>query len=310
MRPVMRAYTSDDFWRVRAFLRETFLMNGRTEKNWQCYRWEYWRWHGVANLDEGPMEEKAFLWEDPEGEIVSVLNAEGKGHAFLQVHPERRTEDLEDEMIDLAEERLWKQSGGKHKLAVWARAGDELREGILERRGFEAKPGVAMHDRWMSLREAPPEPVLPAGYVVRPMGDGAELLERCYTSGLAFHPDEPAVAHENREDVTWYRNIQKAPLYRRDLDIVAVAPDGAVASFATIWFDDVTLTAACEPVATSPAHQKKGLARACIHEGLRRARDMGATMAFVGSGEEPAHRCYESAGFTEYVVSRPWIKEV
>jgi GNAT superfamily N-acetyltransferase len=142
------------------------------------------------------------------------------------------------------------------------------------------------------------------------MGDGAELLERCYTSGLAFHPDDPAYAHDNRADVTWYRNIQKAPLYRRDLDIVAVAPDGAVASFCTVWFDDITLTAACEPVATSPAHQKKGLAVACIHEGLRRAREMGATKGFVGSSSEAGHKCYASAGFTDYRVSRQWLKEL
>ena len=214
-------------------------------------------------------------------------------------------------MIGVAEERLWTVAkDGKNKVAVWAHEGDALREGILERRGFGSEPVCRERESYMSLEGEIPEPVVPAGYVVRPMGDGAELLERCYTSGLAFHPDDPAHAHDNRADVTWNRNIQKAPLYRRDLDIVAVAPDGAVASFCTIWFDDVTLTAACEPVATSPAHQKKGLATACIHEGLRRARAMGATRGFVGSGSEAAHRCYESAGFRDHMISGQWIKEV
>jgi GNAT superfamily N-acetyltransferase len=214
-------------------------------------------------------------------------------------------------MICEAEKRLWTVAkGGRNKVAVWAHEGDALREGILERRGFRVRPKATMYDRWMPLEDEVPESTVPSGYVVRPMGDGAELRERCYTSGLAFHPDEPAIARENREDVTWYRNIQKAPLYRRDFDIVAVAPDGAVASFATIWFDDVALTAACEPVATSPAHQKKGLAKACIHEGLRRAREMGATLAFVGSGEEPAHKCYAGAGFRDYILDRQWVKEL
>ena len=309
MKLTMRAYEVPDFWKIRAFLRETFLLNDREEFNWQTYRFEYWVWHGVANLDQGPIEEKVFLWETPEGELAAVLNAEGKGNAFLQVHPEFRSEQLENEMIDVAEERLWTVAkDGKNKVAVWAFKGDAMREGLLESRGFE--PGYEEHARYMSLEGEIPEPVVPAGFVVRPMGDGAELLERCYTSGLAFHPDDPNCAHDNRADVTWYRNIQKAPLYRRDLDIVAVAPDGAVASFCTIWFDDITLTAACEPVATSPAHQKKGLAKACIHEGLRRAREMGATMGFVGSGEEGAHRCYASAGLKDYRVSRQWVKEV
>ena len=306
----MRAYEAPDFWKIRAYLRETFLLNDREELNWQAYRFEYWVWHGVANLDQGPLEEKVFLRETPDGELAAVLNAEGKGNAFLQMHPEFRTEALEEEMISIAEERLWTVAkDGKNKVAVWADDDDDLRTGILERRGY-TQASWEMHDRYVSLEAEIPEPVVPAGFVVRPMGDGAELLERCYTSGLAFHPDDPAQAHDNRADVTWYRNIQKAPLYRRDLDIVAVAPDGAVASFCTIWFDDVTLTAACEPVATSPAHQKKGLAKACIHEGLRRAREMGATMGFVGSGEEGAHRCYASAGFTDYKVSRQWLKEV
>jgi len=311
MKLAMRAYEPSDFWKIRAFLRETFLLNGREEENWQAYRFEYWVWHGVANLEQGPLTEKVFLWETPDGELAAVLNAEGRGNAYLQLHPDLRTEEFEAEMISVAEERLWTVAkDGSNKVGVWANEGDTLREGILESRGYRLRPEVTMHDRFMSLEDETPTPVVPAGFVVRPMGDGAELLERCYTSGLAFHPDEPNYAHDNRADVTWYRNIQKAPLYRRDLDIVAVAPDGAVASFCTIWFDDVTLTAACEPVATSPVHQKKGLAVACIHEGLRRAREIGATLGFVGSGEEGAHRCYASAGFTDYRVSQQWVKEV
>jgi GNAT superfamily N-acetyltransferase len=103
----MRAYDAPDFWKIRAFLRETFLLNDREELNWQAYRFEYWVWHGVANLDQGPMEEKVLLWETPEGDLAAVLNAEGKGNAFLQVHPEFRSEQLEKEMVDVAEERLW-----------------------------------------------------------------------------------------------------------------------------------------------------------------------------------------------------------
>ena len=310
MKLTMRPYEAEDFWRVRAFLRGTFLMNGRYETNWQCYRWEYWVWHGVANLDEGPLKEKVFIWETPDGDIASVLNGEGKGNAHIQIHPEFRTEELEDEMMAVAEERhRTVAKDGKTKVAVWASAQDELRTGLLERRGFEKGKWVC-HDRWMTLDDGVPEPVVPDGFAVKAMGDGAELLERCYTSGLAFHPGDPKCAHENREDITWYRNIQKAPLYRRDLDIVAVAPDGAVASFCTIWFDDITLTAACEPVATAPRFQRKGLATACIHEGMRRARDMGALLGHVGSMEEHAHRCYASAGFTDYVVSEQWVKEI
>ena len=37
----MRTYEPLGFWKIRAFLRETFLLNGRRELNWQaghkCY---------------------------------------------------------------------------------------------------------------------------------------------------------------------------------------------------------------------------------------------------------------------------------
>lgn len=73
-------------------------------------------------------------------------------------------------------------------------------------------------------------------YTIRSLGDGLELFERCYASGLGFHAGDIQVAVDNRNDPAWYRNIQTAPLYRRDLDLVAIAPEGAIAAFCTIWF--------------------------------------------------------------------------
>lgn len=49
-----------------------------------------------------------------------------------------------------------------------------------------------------------------------------------------------------------------------------IAADGSVASFCTGWFDDVSLTAYLEPVATVSAHRRRGLARAVILEALHR----------------------------------------
>ena len=132
---------------------------------------------------------------------------------------------------------------------------------------------------------------VPAGYTVRALGDGLELLERCYASGLGFHKGDIKIAVDNRNDPTWYRNIQTAPLYRRDLDLVAVAPIGSIASFTTIWFDDVTRSAYFEPVATVPAHQRRGLAKAVMTEGLRRLKRMGAMIAFVGGYSLEQTRC-------------------
>ncbi|MFH1865176.1 MAG: GNAT family N-acetyltransferase, partial [Candidatus Eisenbacteria bacterium] len=97
MKLTMRTYEAPDFWRIRGFLRETFLLNGHEELNWQAYRFEYWVWHGVANLGQGPLSERVCLWETPEGKLAAVLNAESKGNSYIQMHPEFRTEELERE---------------------------------------------------------------------------------------------------------------------------------------------------------------------------------------------------------------------
>jgi GNAT superfamily N-acetyltransferase len=117
-----------------------------------------------------------------------------------------------------------------------------------------------------------------SGYTVRALGDQDELPARSWLSWKAFHPNEPDEKYEGWE---WYKNVQRIPLYRRDLDIVAVASGGELAAFCTVWFDDVTRTAVFEPVGTHPDHQKRGLGKAVMSEGLRRAQRLGATLGML-----------------------------
>jgi mycothiol synthase len=95
---------------------------------------------------------------------------------------------------------------------------------------------------------------------------------------------------------------------RRDLDLIVSAPDGSVAAFCTIWFDDVTRTGAFEPVATMPAQQRRGLGKAIMIEGPRRLQRLGATQVTVGSYSVQAGALYASLEFTEYDLSERWTK--
>ena len=59
----MRPYLGeDDYWRMRAFLREVFTLNGRRERSWQAYRLDYYRRHGIENLKQGRMETDFLIW--------------------------------------------------------------------------------------------------------------------------------------------------------------------------------------------------------------------------------------------------------
>jgi mycothiol synthase len=312
MTVVQRRYEGEeDYWRIRDFLRQVFLLNGRRESSWQAYRWDYWRWHGVENLGHGSLEQNVFLWEDSTGEIAAVLNSEGPGSAFLHVHPDRRLPILEEEMLEIAEQHLGiPMAEGGPRLEVWALAQDAQRQEILTSRGYH-KGEWPEFQRRRSLHRSPADQIAGAfvaeGYTVRALGDSDEHPARNWLSWRAFHPDEPDEDFDPRD----YRdNIKRAPLYRRDLDLIAVAPDGEFASFCTVWFDDVTRTGAFEPVGTAPEHQLQGLGKAVMTEGLRRLQQLGATLAFVGSYRTAAHALYESVGFTQYDLNERWIKRL
>ena len=109
-------------------------------------------------------------------------------------------------------------------------------------------------------------------------------------------------------DWTWYRNIQSAPLYRRDLDLVAISSNGEVAAFTTIWYDDVTRCGYFEPVGTVPEHQRCGLARSLLCEGMRRLKRSGATQVMTIGGEPPANGLYQTVLGPVYDLSQPWEK--
>jgi len=307
METTVRSYRDeDDYWLVRAFLREVFRLNGGRELSWQVYRFDYWRWHGIENLGRGRLEDSVFIWETLHGQIAAVLNREGPGHVFLQVHPDFGTRELEEEMITVAERYLARPlPEGRRKLIVWVDSEDGVRQGIVARRGY-AGGGEPEYQRRRAMSMPIPDAPVAEGYTVRALGSGDELPARSWASWRAFHPDEPDDRYEGWE---WYRNIQRAPLYRRDLDIVAVAPSGEFAAFCTIWFDDVTRTGSFEPVGTVPEHRRRGLGKAVMYEGLHRLRRLGADVAHVGSGSPPAHALYASVGFTEYDLSEPWFNE-
>jgi len=307
----------DDYWAIRTFLRDVYLRNDRTEHSWPTARLDWWRWHGIANCGHGRLETDVFLWEKPSGEIAAVLNSEGRGSVFLQVDPELRTPALETEMLDLAERELAGigATSGRPYIVVSAQDEDAMRTDLLTRRGHARRSDTEEVYRKRSLELSIPDVQIPEGYTIRAMrADEEDLKKRSWASWRAFHPDEPNWKYDGW---TWLHSAMRAPMYRRDLDIVAEAPSGEIAAFATVWNDDVTRTTYYEPVGTMPEHQRRGLAKAVLAEGMRRSRELGALFATVGGGGEsnpPAEPLYAGmfgkggicvAGWVKYLDGKP-----
>lgn len=309
MKLTMRNYRYDaDYERIREFLREVFVINDYWEKSWHVNRFDYWRWHGIQNMGHGQLETDVFIWETADGRIAAVLNREAPGSVWLQIHPDFHSSELEEQMIATAAKHLTVPTdNGQQRHHVWVEQDDHLRLDILKRFGYSKSHRVE-YERRRTLAAPIVDAPVADGYAIRSLAETDDLEARSWVSWRAFHPNEPDEAYQGWE---WYNNIQKAPLYRRDLDLVAATPDGKFAAFSTVWFDEVTRSGVFEPVGTDPDHQRRGLARAVMTEGLRRLKQLGAQFAYVGSWGEATHRLYgDTMGFKDYIVMEAWEKRL
>jgi ribosomal protein S18 acetylase RimI-like enzyme len=97
----------------------------------------------------------------------------------------------------------------------------------------------------------------------------------------------------------WRARTLRMPRYRRDLDLVAVAPDGTLAGFCVGWLDAARRTGHVEPLGVRPGCTGRGLAQALLSELSRRLAAAGAERVRVEA--DPANaaalRSYEAAGF-------------
>lgn len=300
-------HTEEDYWRIRNFLRQVFLLNDRLEHSWNVARLDHWRWHLIQTCQfTPPFEQVTATWETPDGQIAAVVHPIDAVEIRVHIHPAFRIPELENEIFAYAEAHFaFQTSAGSQMVYVPVFSDDALRQEALTRRGYSLQPGWGHH--WRRDLDAPlPAPPVPAGYTIRSMGDESEHPARSWASWRAFHSDEPVSDYDG--DSSWYRNFQSAPLYRRDLDVVAATPDGEIAAFCTIAYDDYTRSAVTVVVGTAAEHWRCGLGKAVMIEGMRRARHLGCRRIFSTATEEPADALYGSV-MQAMKVTDTWAKE-
>lgn len=173
------------------------------------------------------------------------------------------------------------------------------------------QPGVALLKRFGFLRQEEssllfarslegelPQPVLPPGFSIRPLGGADELAAYVALHQAAFGTDNMTVEYR--------QSIMSAPGYLPELDLVAAAPDGTLAAFCMcqIFEDDApraggTKEGWTDPMGTHPAYRRLGLARALMLTGLRLLRGRGIDTALLGTSSTNAamRRVAEEAGF-------------
>jgi GNAT superfamily N-acetyltransferase len=299
-----------DFHRLRALLVATYKAFERP-LNWRIERLNYARYFCAPYLckNEEITPEKSLkairfwedsigVWEDGSGELVGAAHTEHPwlGDAFIQRHP--RHAHLLGEMLDFAESNLADKEKRLLRLFVYEHDRDML--SLMKERGYRRVDEDWDYDQEYVIKSVP-EPNLPDGYSIMSMADRNDLEGRGKAFGLGFdHPDPVGWA-----PVHVYEELQRAPDYRRDLDLYVVAPDGEIASFCIVWHDEHNRIGILEPVGTVPGHRRMGLAREVIYEAIRRLSDQGVERVIVGGGQ----KFYKSIGFEKTVTCYGWTKE-
>jgi ribosomal protein S18 acetylase RimI-like enzyme len=251
------------------------------------------------------------LWHDDGGRLVGYAIL-GEDPSFdCQVLPEYAWSGIETEAMAWAELRLSElrqrdaQRWGGNLLAG-ARQGDVNRIAFLEQHGFR-RGEYAEVNFLRSLDEPIPEAGIPAGYQVRAVAAAGEISDRAAAEHDVW--SQWAVGNVSGDD---YALLMRLPGYYRELDVVAVAPEGIIAAYVNGWIDPVNRIGDFGPVGARLAYRRQGLTRAVLLECLRRMRARGMDRVCVSTGvtNTPAVRLYESVGFRaankylEYVKAR------
>ena len=241
------------------------------------------------------------------GEILAVVAFDGLD-AWIEAEP--RYGGLIVEALRVAEGVARARGGAQ--LRVRAQLNDGSRIALFEAAGFE--PAGAEGVLFLRDLSAPFEPEGPP--------DGFRVRD-C----VGLDPEARAKAHrdawnhlghiglpEARSTLTGedYASLTASPVYDPTLDIVVIAPDGSLAANCICWSDVTSGVGVFEPVGTSLDWRGRRLARAAIHEGLRRLRARGARWGQVGTAHfnTSAIAAYRASGFDLVDRSAWWSKQL
>ena len=251
--------------------------------------WQFFRWPHA----ETEPEKNIRLWLDENEKLAGFAWFFPPKICEMQLHPHTQNTKLEPEMIAWVEEKARDSNQSvtdTTTLMICVHESDRTRIALLEAQSFVHDEFYLVHTT-RSLHIPIDEPILSDGFVVRHIQGKSELENRIGAARESFE--------RSRMTVESYSCLRKAPGFIPELDLIAIAPDGACAAFAIGWIDPVNKIGYFEPVGTRRSFQRQGLGKAVLSEGLKRMRALGAEQAVVlHAGSNPAaQRLYESVGF-------------
>lgn len=243
------------------------------------------------------------LWHEKEKLVGYAILGEDPSFDW-QILPDHEWSGIEVDALRWAEEQLRKLRRQNEKqwdgsLVSGSRQDDLKRVAFLEQHGFQYCGDFAEVNLLRSLDEPIPKSELPEGYLVREVLQTGEAAQRASIQHEVWRPW--TVGNVSSDD---YERFMQFPGYYRELDVVTVSPNGAIAAYVNGWIDPVNKIGDLGPVGALPVYRRQGLTRAALVECLRRLKAYGMNRVCVSTGVSnmPARQLYESIGFK--VVNR------
>ncbi len=240
------------------------------------------------------------LWDSTDGMLLAFgIVDTAFCNLYFYVHPAELGSTVESSIIAWALEQMRTiglQQNKQMTLDTYCQENDMRKMTLLEQQGFTRQEEQTLRMK-RSLTEPVPTPQHPEGFMVRQLQREREVEEY-----VALHRDAFGTAHMTVEHCL---AMMSNPDYRPELDVVAVAPDGPLASFCVCTINrEVNAQSGQNEgeislIGTRPAYRNMGLGQVMLLEGLQRLKDSGMSIAWLGtsSSNTSAIRLYEAAGF-------------
>ncbi len=268
------------------------------------------------------------LWETASGQTAALAfvwrRKETSPYLALErfIHPAFATRELAADLLAWACQRaeaVASAQAGPVTLYAFQLAPTFCPDDSLDVSGFtRQKPNPDEYNIYFgrSLRGTFPEPVLPLGYILRPVNSVQELNAlHTISSFAAVSPAHQQELFDSDE----YCALAVAP------DKSTAAPDGELAAYCECSVDRAEWQAIGEAngeivgprvgwidyIETRPNQQGKGLGQAVLWTGLRKLQLWGADTAMLVtiSSNAPAVHLYAKAGFVRVAVREPAVYE-
>jgi ribosomal protein S18 acetylase RimI-like enzyme len=233
------------------------------------------------------------LWFGPAGELRACACVDTFDHLRFEFAPGSEG-DFGADVVAWGEGII--RARGNSTLGASCRSEDQSHQDFLLAHGFERLTDRTLH-YVRPLSQPIPEPLLPPGFIIRPLKGETEAAEVAALHCAAF----------GTEHMTLERRlgIMRASEYIPELDLVAVAPDGRLAAY-TLGSVSAAENArtgrrdgSTDPLATHPDFQRRGLARALLLTGMKMLKERGLDTARLSTGGDnlAMQKTAESAGF-------------